>query len=55
MRAREIKAKRRIHATVNNFFGGEKAKTMLWNMSSETVGVYLWFLKFSNILLKLVQ
>ncbi len=35
--------------------GGEKAQTLLWSLSSEMIGVYLWFLKFSNILLKLVQ
>jgi len=39
----------------NTIFGGEKAKTILWNLSSEMIGVYLWFLRFSNLLLKLVQ
>ncbi len=34
---------------------GKKAETLLWNLSSEIIGVYLWFLKFSNVLLKLIQ
>ncbi len=28
---------------------------IFWTASSEMIGVYLWFLKFSNVLLKLVQ
>ncbi len=33
----------------------EKTTAILWRMSSELIGVYLWFLKFSNVLLKLIQ
>jgi hypothetical protein len=47
--------KSQIYRTVKIFFSGEKTKTILWNMTSELIGVYLWFLKFSNVLLKLVQ
>ncbi len=49
--------KPQILTTKTNFFSGEKtkAKAILWNLSSEMIDVYLWFLKFSNILLKLIQ
>jgi hypothetical protein len=47
--------KPQIYTAVNGFLSGEKAKTILWNLTSEMIGVYLWFLKFSNVLLKLVQ
>ena len=33
----------------------EKTAAILWRLSSEIIGVYLWFLKFSNVLLKLIQ
>lgn len=55
MRAREENRKPQMNAVENTIFGGEKTKAMLWNLSSEMIGVYLWFLRFSNILLKLVQ
>ena len=55
MRAREVKMKLQMDANQNCILGGEKTKTMLWRVSSEMIGVYLWFLRFSNILLKLVQ
>lgn len=44
-----------VNTNRNCIFDDEKAKTMFWKLSSEMIGVYLWFLKFSNILLKLVQ
>lgn len=47
--------KPQIYTAVSEFFSGEKTKTILWNLTSEMIGVYLWFLKFSNVLLKLVQ
>jgi len=57
MRAGEDRMKPQILTTKTNFFSGEKtkAKAILWNLSSEMIDVYLWFLKFSNILLKLIQ
>ncbi len=55
MRTREDAGKSQIDANKNCFFRDEKAKTIFWNLSSEMIGVYLWFLRFSNILLKLVQ
>ncbi len=47
--------KPRLNSGTNCFFDNEKAKTIFWNLSSEAIGVYLWFLKFSNVLLKLIQ
>lgn len=55
MRAGESKMKPQTNANQNRLTGGEKARTVFWRLSSEMIGVYLWFLKFSNILLKLVQ
>lgn len=55
MRAREGKMKPQTDAIKNGFFKSPKAEAILWNLSSEIIGVYLWFLKFSNVLLKLVQ
>ncbi len=54
MRAREELMKPQIDAD-KNIFVFEKAKAIFWNLSSEIIGVYLWFLKFSNVLLKLIQ
>jgi hypothetical protein len=36
-------------------FSAEKMSTVLLKMSSEGIRVYLWFLRFSNYLLRLVQ
>lgn len=36
------------------FISAEKMSTVLLKMSSEVIRVYLWFLKFSNYLLRLV-
>lgn len=47
--------KPQMNNDANCIFGSEKAKTILWSLSSEMIGVYLWFLKFSNVLLKLIQ
>ena len=47
--------KARIFNSKSSLFNGKKAKAILWNLTSELIGVYLWFLKFSNVLLKLVQ
>ena len=47
--------KPQVCAVKNNYLNGRKAETFLWNLSSELIGVYLWFLKFSNIILKLMQ
>ena len=47
--------KLQISQTRECFFKSGTAETMLWNLSSDAIGVYLWFLKFSNVLLKLVQ
>lgn len=33
----------------------EKRKLIFLNISQEFISVYLWFIRFSNILLKLVQ
>ncbi len=55
MRTREENGKTQISSPKNNFFGGEKTEAIFLNLSSELIGVYLWFLRFSNILLKLVQ
>ena len=36
-------------------FAGKKIETVLLRASSEAIRVYLWFLQFSNYLLRLVQ
>lgn len=33
----------------------KKTKSVLLKVSTELIGIYLWFLQFSNFLLKLVQ
>jgi len=55
MRAREENMKPQVFPPKNSFFKSVNAEAILWNLSSELIGVYLWFLKFSNVLLKLVQ
>lgn len=55
MRTREVNGKPQTDAVKNGFFKSPKAEAILWNLSSEIIDVYLWFLKFSNVLLKLVQ
>ena len=37
------------------YFKKLKTETILLKLSSEMIGGYLWFIKFSNVLLKLVQ
>lgn len=54
MRTREAVEKPQTNAYKSSF-KSEKAGKIFWNLSSEMIGVYLWFLRFSNILLKLVQ
>ena len=40
----------------NSEFGrNAKVSALLLKMTSELIGVYLWFLRFSHILLRLVQ
>lgn len=55
MRTGEENMKAQINASQNRILAGENAKTMLWRFSSGMIGVYLWFLRFSGVLLKLVQ
>lgn len=55
MRTREETMKPQVFTTNGCFFKSAKAEAILWNLSSEMIGVYLWFLKFSNVLLKLIQ
>ncbi len=44
-----------IFTTKNELGGNGKASAIFLKMNSELFGVYLWFLQFSNILLRLVQ
>src|SRR4051812_12827369 len=39
----------------HGFISAEKISAVLLKLSSEFIRVYLWFLKFSNYLLRLVQ
>ena len=55
MRVREEDQKPQINPVTNGFFKSERTKAIFWNFSSEMISVYLWFLRFSNVLLKLVQ
>ena len=55
MRESKRNIKLQIPLTKKSFFGGEKTEATFLNLSSELIAVYLWFLRFSNILLKLVQ
>lgn len=48
MKSQNLQNKRRV-------FSAEKLSTILLKMSSEFIRVYLWFLQFSNYLLRLVQ
>lgn len=52
---REETMKPQVLTAQSGFFKSGKMKTILWNLTSEMIGVYLWFLKFSNVLLKLIQ
>ncbi len=42
-------------STKNKFGRNAKSSSMLLKMTTELIGIYLWFLRFSNILLRLVQ
>lgn len=55
MRAREELLKPQISTIKNGLLKSAKAEAFFWNFTSEAIGVYLWFLKFSNVLLKLIQ
>ena len=55
MRTREETMKPQIFTVQSRMFSSKKAEAILWNLTSEMIGIYLWFLKFSNVLLKLVQ
>ena len=47
--------KPQISLNKRGFFRTEKISTVLLKLSSEFIRVYLWFLQFSNYLLRLVQ
>lgn len=55
MQAREEILKPQIFTIKNSLLKSAKAEAILWNFTSDAIGVYLWFLKFSNVLLKLIQ
>jgi hypothetical protein len=41
--------------TKKKFKGNRKPPVIFWKVVSEMTGVYIWFLKFSNFLARLVQ
>ena len=48
MKSQDLQNKRGV-------FSAGKLSTALLKMSSEVIRVYLWFLQFSNYLLRLIQ